>query len=224
MRYSFIFFFILISTSVLCDQNVLLIGIAGGSASGKTTLANQISKAFNDEVLVICQDDYYKPLDHLSLKEREEFNFDHPDAIDFELLYNHLSLLKNNRTIQIPVYDFSINTRTKNTISINPKKIVIVEGILLFWEKRLRDAFDIKLYVATDDDIRLLRRLERDIKERGRTFENVKKQYFSTVAPMHRLFVEPSMRYSDFIIPGGINNHIAIQFIIDNLKNHLKQK
>lgn len=218
----YFFLFILFCSSLFCfNQDILLIGIAGGTASGKTTLANTIAETFQGEVILIAQDNYYKPLGHLPFQERANQNFDHPDAIDFDLLHQHLVDLKNAKGIEMPIYNFSIHSRENQVVDITPKKIVIVEGILIFVDERIRDLFDVKLYVSTDDDIRLLRRIERDIKERSRSFECVKKQYLTTVAPMHKLFVEPTKKYADFIVPGNIDNHIAAKLIIENLKTHI---
>ena len=224
MKLYLIFLVFFCSSIFAFNQDILLVGIAGGTGSGKTTLANVIAKTFQGEVILISQDNYYKPLDHLSFTERAKCNFDHPDSIDFDLLYQQLTALKNTKPIKIPLYDFSVHSRKEQSIDITPKKIVIVEGILAFVDQRIRNLFDVKLYVDTDDDIRLLRRIERDMKERARSFESVKKQYLATVAPMHKLFVEPTKQYADFIVPGNIDNRIAAKLIIENLKAHIAQK
>ncbi len=203
------------------SQDVLLIGIAGGTGSGKTTLANTITQAFPREVLLISQDNYYKSLDNLSFEDRSKKKFDHPEAIDFDLLYKQLADLKNLKTVRMPSYDFSLHARKEKVTSINPKRIILLEGILILVEKRIRDLLDIKLYVDTDDDIRILRRIERDMKERDRTFNSIKQQYLTTVAPMHKIFVEPTKKFADFIIPGNINNQIAVNFLIENLKAYV---
>lgn len=215
--FSLFFFF----SVFLSANDILLIGIAGGTGSGKTTLARTIANTFAGKVILISQDNYYKSLDYLSLEERAKKNFDHPQAIDFDLLYKQLIDLKNSKTVKMPSYDFSLHARNGQTTCLKPKKIIILEGILIFVEKRIRDLLDIKLYVDTDDDIRLLRRVERDMKERDRTFDSIKQQYLATVAPMHKIFVEPTKKFADFIVPGNINNQVAVNLIIENLKAHV---
>ena len=205
------------------SNDVLFIGIAGGTGSGKTTISSKLFSAFKDEAIILSQDDYYKSLSYLPMEERAKCNFDHPDSIDFNLLYEHLLDLKNNKNIEVPIYDFCTHSRKDEKVSVYPQKIVIVEGILVFVDPKIRDLFDIKIYVDTDDDIRLMRRIERDLTERGRTFENIKKQYLETVYHMHHQFVAPSKRYADVIVPGGINNSIAINMIISKLCAHLNE-
>jgi uridine kinase len=195
---------------------VVVIGIAGGSASGKTSVANklvenQISKV--SSIALIRLDDYYKDLSNLSIEERSKTNFDHPDSIDFDLLSDHLQKLKDGKSINKPVYDFSIHNRQVKLELIKPVNVVILEGILALSEAVIRDLCDIKIFVDTDDDIRFIRRLKRDTRERGRTIESVISQYLDTVRPMHMQFVEPSKRYADIIIPEGGHNPIVIDII-----------
>jgi uridine kinase len=195
---------------------VVVIGIAGGSASGKTSVANklvenQISKV--SSIALIRLDDYYKDLSNLSIEERSKTNFDHPDSIDFELLSDHLQKLKDGKSINKPVYDFSIHNRKVKLELIKPVNVVILEGILALSEAVIRNLCDIKIFVDTDDDIRFIRRLKRDTRERGRTIESVISQYLDTVRPMHMQFVEPSKRYADIIIPEGGHNPIVIDII-----------
>ena len=190
-------------------QAQILVGIAGGTGSGKTTLADQIVNYFGDDAILLQQDSYYKDLSPLPFEERKTVNFDHPDSLDFSLLRDHLISLKNNRSIKKPTYDFVTHTRTEEYEVISPRKIVVVEGILLLADAKIRELFDLKVYIDTDDDIRILRRLERDINERGRHFESVKTQYITTVKPMHKKYVEPSKDYADIVVY-GINENLSI--------------
>ena len=192
-----------------------VIGIAGGTASGKTTIARKIYDAALEKgsVAILRMDDYYKAMDHLTLEERRKTNFDHPDSYDIELILKHVNDLKNGKPIEKPIYDFVISNRSKETETINPSNVIILEGILLFAVPILREAFDIKIFVDTEDDIRFIRRLKRDIEKRGRSVESVVNQYLTTVRPMHLTFVEPSKRYADLIIPEGGHNKIAIDIV-----------
>ena len=200
----------------------LIIGIAGGTGSGKTTLADRIIEELNDpNIIIIKQDAYYKSHPKMSSQEREKINFDHPDAFDTELLMQQLINLKNGKSIKMPVYDFKTHLRKKETELIQPYKVLILEGILLFENAKLRELLDIKIFVDTDSDIRILRRITRDINERGRTFESVHKQYLKTVRPMHLEFVEPSKKYADIIVPEGGLNPIAIDMIVSKIKSIL---
>ncbi|MBI5346874.1 MAG: uridine kinase [Chlamydiae bacterium] len=212
------FFLVCIFFQSLFASDIIFIGIAGGSGSGKTTLANKIHQQFLEDSIIISQDNYYKPLSSFPLEAQGKINFDHPDAIDFLLLKEHLLQLKEGKGIDEPIYDFITSDRKKETISIMPKKIIILEGVLIFTQESIRDLLDIKIYVDTDSDIRLLRRIERDIKERGRSFEGIKTQYLESVHPMHLAFVEPSKKYADFIVPRGGENQIALDLIISHLK------
>ena len=201
-------------------MNTVIIGIAGGTASGKTTIAKKVYQETSKQgtVSMIKIDDYYKILDHLTYDERTRVNYDHPDAYDIELLTKHLQDLKNGITIQKPVYDFVVHNRSKEiTETIEPSNIIILEGILTLAIKELRDMCDIKLYVDTPDDIRFIRRLARDIKDRGRDVESIVEQYLTTVRPMHHTFVERSKTFADLIIPEGGNNNVAIDFIITKI-------
>ncbi len=202
----------------------ILIGVAGGSGSGKTTIAHNLVKVFSDEeAILVEQDAYYRELEDLSLEERAKVNFDHPSSIEFSLMKKHLENLKNSIAIERPIYNFKTHSRDNKKLKINPSKIIIVEGILIFAIKEIRDLFDIKIFVDTDADEMLLRRIERDISERGRSFQTVKEQYLKTVKPMYLEFCEPTKRYADIIIPRGGENTVAINMVISNLKGHLKK-
>ncbi|MGM0602118.1 MAG: uridine kinase [Bacillota bacterium] len=201
-------------------MQTFLIGIAGGTASGKTTLAEILKKYFQDDVIILKHDYYYHDRSYFDVPD-DKINFDHPDAFETELLVDHLKLLQKNKSIQRPVYSYRTNKRLSETKTIQPAPIIIVEGILIFHYKILREIFDLKIYVDTDADIRLLRRITRDIRERNRTFESVKKQYLRTVKPMHQKFVEPSKYSADIIIPHGGLNEIANDLIIKKIKDHL---
>jgi uridine kinase len=200
----------------------MIIGICGGTGSGKTTVANRILESVSkDEVIFLQQDSYYRNLDQLPLDYRRIANFDHPDAIDNDLLVEHLRALKRGEAVELPVYDFRTHTRLPETLHTEPRPIIIIEGILIFAEKRLLDEMDIKVYVDTPDDIRFIRRLRRDIAERGRTVESVIEQYLATVRPMHTQFVEPSKRCADVIIPEGGHNVVSIGLISGRIRESL---
>ncbi|WP_348707112.1 uridine kinase [Tenacibaculum sp. 190524A02b] len=193
---------------------MFVIGIAGGTGSGKTTVVNQIINELPpDEVCVISQDSYYKETDNLTYEERTRINFDHPRAIDFDLLVEHLRKLKSNEIIEQPIYSFVAHNRTKDTIKTHPRKVIIVEGILIFNSKELRDLCDIKVFVHADADERLIRRVRRDIKERGRDVEEVLTRYQDTLKPMHQQFIEPTKNYADIIIPNDRRNTVAIDIV-----------
>src|SRR5690554_1986594 len=193
----------------------IIIGIAGGTASGKTTVTKKITVNFEKSfVTVIKHDDYYKDQSYLTMEERLKTNYDHPLSLDNNLLFEHLKQLLDGKSIRKPKYDFTVHTRVKETESIEPAKIIILEGILLFEDKKLRELMDIKIFVDTDDDIRFIRRLLRDTNERKRDINQVVQQYLNTVKPMHNQFVEPSKRYADLIIPEGGNNEVAIDIIV----------
>ena len=195
-------------------KNIFVIGIAGGTGSGKTTVVNQIINELPaDEVCVISQDSYYKQTDDLTYEERTKINFDHPRAIDFELLVAHLQQLKNGEIIEQPVYSFVAHNRTKDTIKTHPRKVIIIEGILIFNNKDLRNLCDIKVFVHADADERLIRRVRRDIKERGRDIDEVLSRYQSTLKPMHQQFIEPTKNYADIIIPNDRYNTVAIDIV-----------
>lgn len=205
-----------------------IIGIAGGTASGKTTLARKVYEASQNygSVVVIKLDDYYKELSGLTYEERTKINYDHPDSYDSSLLVKHINDLKNGITVEKPCYDFVTHNRSKETVLVKPANVIIIEGIMIFAIAELKDMFDIKIFVDTPDDIRLIRRMTRDIKERGRTIDSIVNQYLTTVRPMHLSFVEPSKKYADIIVPEGGNNSIAIDFIttkiVDLLNNNSK--
>lgn len=220
--YRLVFFAALIFTHCLSAVESLIVGIAGGTGSGKTTLAEKIFELFPNEAVLISQDSYYKDLSHLSIQERAHLNYDHPDSLDFKLLKEHLDILKTGQEIAIPVYSFRTHSREAHTQTIKPASIIIVEGILLFAVPEIRKLFDIKIFLDTDDDIRLLRRMERDMKERGRDFASVRDQYLKTVKPMHDTFVEPSKRFADVIIPSERRNETALKMIASKLKEELQ--
>ncbi|MCA0932183.1 uridine kinase [Lutimonas saemankumensis] len=193
---------------------MLILGIAGGTGSGKTTVVRQILNELPEaEVTVISQDSYYNKNDHLSYQERSKINFDHPNAIDFDLLIKHVEELKKGNSIEQPIYSFVTHNRVSETIITYPRKVVIIEGILIFTEKRLRDLIDIKVYVHADSDERLIRRLKRDIHERGRDINEVLDRYQSTLKPMHLEFIEPTKNYADIIIPNDTYNTVAIDIV-----------
>jgi len=192
----------------------LIIGVAGGSGSGKTTVVNHIMNAIGeDDILLLQHDSYYRDLKHLPFEERTKHNFDHPSSLETELMIRHIKALKEGYQVEIPIYDFTKHIRKTETRVANAKKIILIDGILIFSEKELREQMNIKLYVDTDDDIRLMRRIKRDIVERDRELENVLDQYEKFVRPMHLEFVEPSKRYADIIIPRGGENKVALDMV-----------
>lgn len=202
---------------------MLILGIAGGTGCGKTTVVNQIIKELpEDEIGIISQDSYYKANDHLSFEERELINFDHPRSIDFELLTQHLQELKEGKSINQPVYSFVHHNRTGDFIKTHPRKVMIVEGILIFTNPALRDLFDIKIFVHADADERLIRRLRRDISERGRDIEEVLSRYQSTLKPMHEQFIEPTKTFADIIIPNDRYNTVAVDIVKTVIKQTIK--
>jgi len=200
----------------------LVIGIAGGSGSGKTTVAQEILNRVGASRIAFLQHDaYYKDLSGLPPTQKKAVNFDHPNSLETELLAQHIEMLKNGQQVEIPIYDFATHSRTKETFSVVPRGVILVEGILIFAESALREIFDVKIFVDTDDDIRFIRRLERDIAERGRTMDTVVQQYLSTVRPMHLEFVEPSKRYADVIIPEGGHNTAALDMVVARIESLL---
>lgn len=200
----------------------ILIAITGGTGSGKSTVAKAIYNNFKKEsISIIMQDSYYKDQSDMTFEERTKTNYDHPHAFDTDLLIEHINKLTSGHPIDIPIYDFTIHNRKKETLREEPKDIIIVEGILILDDQRLRDLFDIKIYVDTDADIRILRRLTRDIRERGRTVDSVIDQYLAVVRPMHLQFTEPTKRYADLIIPEGGKNRVAIDILVATIKQHL---
>lgn len=203
---------------------ILIIGVAGGTASGKTTVVEAIlDRVGRERIAFIQHDSYYKDLSHLPLEERRQFNFDHPDALDTPLLIQHLQELRQGRSVEVPHYDFATYCRLPETRTVHPCPVVIVEGILILTEPALRTLIDLKLYVDTDADLRLIRRIKRDIAERGRTLESVVEQYLATVRPMHLEFVEPSKRYADVIIPQGGQNVAALELVAARVLSLLDQ-
>lgn len=204
-------------------ETPILIGISGGTGSGKSTVTKEIFKAIKDDSLTIIeQDSYYKDQSHLSFEERVKTNYDHPDAFDNELMKSQLTDLLNGKPIEKPIYDFENHNRKKETITVNPKDIIVLEGILILFEKEIRDLLDIKIFVDTDSDVRVIRRILRDIKDRGRTLDSVILQYMSTVRPAHLQFIEPTKRYADIIIPEGGYNKVAIDIIVAKINEIIK--
>lgn len=203
------------------NKDIIVVGIAGGTGSGKTTITKAIIDEFGNDVTVVTHDNYYKAHHNLSYEERVLLNYDHPDAYDTDMMIRHIRELKAGRPIECPVYDFTIHDRTDETIIIYPTRIIVIEGILVFAYEEMRDLMDIKLFVDADADERILRRITRDVKKRGRSLDSVIKQYLTTVKPMHESFVEPSKRYADIIIPRGGKNHVALDMVIHKLKHHL---
>ncbi|HRS74895.1 MAG TPA: uridine kinase [Anaerolineaceae bacterium] len=201
----------------------LVIGIAGGSGSGKTTAADIILKKVGSHRIAYLQhDSYYRELTNLPINQRREVNFDHPDSLESDLMREHIMALKEWKAIEVPVYDFTTHSRTSETLHVEPRRVILVEGILIFAEPALRSLFDVKIFVDTDADIRFIRRLKRDLEERGRTTEMVIKQYLTTVRPMHLDFVEPSKRYADVIIPEGGLNEVAMDMVIARIESMLR--
>ena len=203
-------------------ENILVIGIAGGSGSGKTTLMNNIVKRCEDDITVLSHDSYYKRHDDMTYEERCQLNYDEPAALETELMVRHLEQLKHGSAIDCPVYDFTVHNRSSEVQRIEPSRIIIVEGILIFENQELRDLMDIRIFVDTDADIRLCRRVKRDVNKRGRSLESVLTQYQQTVKPMYEKYVEPSKKYAHILVPEGGKNTIAQEFIISLLEKHLE--
>lgn len=200
------------------QRKPLIIGIAGGSGSGKTTLAERIAAHFGDRVAMLRHDDYYKAQSALTLAERATLNYDHPDAFDTDLLVSHLAALAKGEAVDVPIYDYTVHDRSDATRRVTPRDVILLEGILILADAQLRELLDIKLYVDTDADVRILRRITRDVKGRGRSLDSVIDQYLATVKPMHEAFVEPSKKYADVIVPEGGENAVAFEFIIARLE------
>ena len=205
------------------EKKILVIGIAGGTGSGKTTLMKNLITEFSDVVTVLSHDNYYKRHDDMTYEERCGLNYDEPAALETDLMARHLDVLRQGGTIDCPVYDFTVHNRSDETIRIAPEKVIIVEGILIFENKELRDLMDIKVFVDTDADVRLCRRILRDVEERGRTLESVVTQYQTTVKPMHEKYVEPSKKFADIIIPEGGENKVALDMITGRIRRHLEE-
>ncbi|MBQ9958816.1 MAG: uridine kinase [Oscillospiraceae bacterium] len=204
-------------------SGVITIGVAGGTGSGKTTITKRIVGEFNDNVTVIMYDNYYKAHDDLTYEERSALNYDHPDAFDTELFLEHLRMLKAGKTVEGPTYDFTVHNRSSETVTLKPAPVIVVEGILIFASQQICDLLDIKIFVDTDADERIVRRILRDVKSRGRTLESVTEQYLTTVKPMHEQFVQPSMRRADIVVLGGGHNLVALEMIFDRIRGHLAQ-
>ena len=204
-------------------ENILVIGIAGGTGSGKTTLMNNLIREFSEDVTILSHDNYYKRHDDLTYDQRCLLNYDEPAALETDLMAAHLDQLRRGEAIDCPVYDFTQHNRSNETIRLVPKKVIIVEGILIFENKELRDLMDIRIFVDTDNDVRLCRRILRDVRERGRTLESVVTQYLDTVKPMHEMYVEPSKKYANIIVPEGGKNLVALDMITGRIRRHLEE-
>ena len=204
-------------------DNILVIGIAGGTGSGKTTLMNNLIDTFREDVTLLSHDNYYKRHDDLTYAERCRLNYDEPAALETDLMARHLDRLRQGEAIDCPVYDFTQHNRSDKTIRIVPRKVIIVEGILIFENKELRDLMDIRIFVDTDADVRLCRRIARDVNERGRTLESVLTQYQDTVKPMHEMYVEPSKKFADIVVPEGGKNIVALDMIMGRIQRHLEE-
>ena len=205
------------------EKKYLVIGIAGGTGSGKTTLLKNIINRFGDVVTVLSHDNYYRRHDELTYEERCKINYDEPAALETDLMAYHLDLLRKGESIECPVYDFTQHNRSDETITVIPKSVIIVEGILIFENEPLRELMDIKIFVDTDADVRLCRRIKRDVNKRGRTLESVLTQYQETVKPMHEKYVEPSKKYADLVVPEGGKNLVALDMIMGRIARHLKE-
>ena len=205
------------------EKKILVIGIAGGTGSGKTTLMKNLITEFSGKVTILSHDNYYKRHDELTYEERCKLNYDEPAALETDLMARHLDILRSGESIDCPVYDFTVHNRSDETTRITPEKVIIVEGILIFENKELRDLMDIKIFVDTDDDIRLCRRIKRDVRDRGRSLESVIEQYQTTVKPMHEQYVEPSKKFADIIVPEGGKNLVALDMIMGRIRRHLEE-
>ena len=203
------------------ENGILVIGIAGGTASGQTTLMKNLIARFRDDVTVLSHDNYYRPYEELSIEERKKVNYDHPDAFDTEMMFEHLKMLKAGQAIDCPIYDYTTYSRSKETTRVEPRKVILVEGILIFENKALCSQMDIKIFVDTDADVRLIRRIKRDVAKRGRSLESVLSQYLATVKPMHEQFVEPSKKNADLVVLEGGKNLVALEMIIDRIQRHI---
>ncbi|MBQ2753414.1 MAG: uridine kinase [Firmicutes bacterium] len=202
----------------------MIVGIAGGTGSGKTTITRRIMERFGNKVSVVYHDNYYRAHDDLTYEQRCKLNYDHPNAFDNDLFLKHLKELKKGHSISCPVYDYTVHNRSDKTTVVNPSKVVIVEGILIFQDRRICDLMDIKIFVDTDADVRILRRIRRDVRERGRSLESVIDQYLTTVKPMHEQFVQPSRKNADIIVPEGGRNLVALDMIMQRISNHISSK
>ena len=205
------------------DQNIIVIGVAGGTGSGKTTLVKALMNRFGENITVLSHDNYYKQHNELTYEERAKLNYDHPDAFDTDMMIEHLRLLKQGVAIDCPTYDFTVHNRAEGILHIEPEKVIVVEGILIFQDLELCREMDIKIFVDTDADVRLCHRIRRDVRKRGRTIESVIDQYLTTVKPMHEQFVEPSKKNADLIVPEGGKNLIALEMIVGRIQRHIEQ-
>ena len=203
-------------------DKITVVGVAGGSASGKTTIIEKLRGAFPEDILVMSHDDYYKAHNDLSLENRAKLNYDHPNAYDTDLFIDHLKSLIRNDSIKRPVYDYTIHNRSSEEVIVQPKKIIVIDGILILENQALRDLMDIKIFVDADADERLIRRIKRDTMERGRSLDSVLEQYRNSVKPMHDQFVEPSKKYADIIIPYGGRNRIAVNMLVEIINRRIK--
>ena len=204
------------------ENNILVIGIAGGTGSGKSTLMDELVARFGDDVTVLSHDNYYRRRDGISMEDRQKINYDEPAALETDLMARHLDQLRHGETVACPVYDFTQHNRSDKTRTLVPKRVIIVEGILIFENRELRDLMDIRIFVDTDADVRLCRRILRDVQERGRTLESVLDQYQTTVKPMHEKYVEPSKRFADIVVPEGGKNLVALDMIMGRIQRHLE--
>ena len=204
-------------------EKILVIGIAGGSGSGKTTLMKRLVEQFGDDVSVLSHDNYYRRHDELTYEERCLINYDEPASLETDLMSQHLDLLRQGQAIDCPVYDYTVHNRSNETIRIEPRKVIIVEGIMIFENEALRNLMDIRIFVDTDADIRLCRRIKRDVNKRGRSLESVLTQYQQTVKPMHEQYVEPSKKYANLVVPEGGKNIVALEMIVDRIRCHLNE-
>lgn len=200
----------------------MVIGIAGGTGSGKTTITLRLKERFDDDVSVLYHDNYYKAHPQMPFEEREKLNYDHPDAFETDLMVTHLEQLRGGADIACPVYDYTMHDRSHDIVQVQSAKVIVVEGILIFENKALRDLMDIKIFVDTDADVRILRRITRDVKKRGRSLDSVKEQYLGTVKPMHEAFVEPSKKFADIIVPEGGRNAVAMDMIMERIASHVR--
>ena len=205
------------------EKEILVIGIAGGTGSGKTTLMNNLITRFQGDVTVLSHDNYYKRHDELTYEERTRLNYDEPNALETDLMARHLDILRSGGSIDCPVYDFSAHNRSDETVRIDPKPVIIVEGILIFENEALRNLMDIRIFVDTDADIRLCRRIKRDVEKRGRSLDSVLTQYQNTVKPMHERYVEPSKKYANLVVPEGGKNLVALDMIVGRIQRHLDE-
>lgn len=203
------------------EQKIMVIGVAGGTGSGKTTLVRALVERFGDEITVLSHDNYYKRHENMTYDERAKLNYDHPDAFDTAQMVEDLRLLRKGVAIDCPTYDFTIHNRAEETLHVEPTRVIVVEGILIFENRELCDLMDIRIFVDTDTDVRLCRRIRRDVKKRARTIESVIEQYLTTVKPMHEQFVEPSKRNAHLIVPEGGKNLIALEMIVNRIRKHL---